>query len=230
MRINKYIAESGYCSRRKADRLIEEGWVKINGKVAELGDSATDDDKVTIDGEPITTEGKQDIYIVLNKPVGAISTADENADNTIFDYVDVDERLFYVGRLDVQSSGLILLTNNGDVANKISAPKFEHEKEYVVTVNKKITRAFTDGMKNGVKLEEGTTKPARLKKMTDVRFKLVITEGKNRQIRRMVKKLGYEVKTLKRIRVMNIRLRDLGEGNWRHLSKNERRELLESLK
>lgn len=229
MRINKYIAESGYCSRRKADRLIEEGWVKINGKTAELGDNVAEGDKVSIDGEPISLEGKEDIFIAFNKPVGAISTADPEADNTVFDYIDLDERLFYVGRLDVASCGLMILTNNGDVANKISSPKFAHEKEYVVTVNKKMTRAFTDGMKKGVDLDGRKTAPARLKKLTDTKFKLVITEGKNRQIRRMCEKLGYEVKTLKRIRVMNVKLRDLGEGNWRYLSKNERRELLASL-
>lgn len=229
MRINKYIAESGYCSRRKADRLIEEGWVKINGKTAELGSTVEESDKVTIDGEIISLEGKNNVYIAYNKPVGIICTSDPDAKDNIIDAVGYPERIVHVGRLDVASSGLILLTNDGDIVNKILRAENGHEKEYVVTVDKKMTRAFTDAMKKGVVLDDQKTRPARLKKINDKKFKLVITEGRNRQIRRMCEKLGYQVKTLKRIRIMNIKLRDLGEGNWRYLSKNERRELLDSL-
>jgi len=230
MRINKYIATSGFCSRRKADKLIDDGVVTIDGKVAKPGDDADEHSSVKVNGIALTIEGKEDIYLILNKPVGVITTADENADNTVFDYIDLEDRLFYIGRLDVASSGLLLMTNNGDVANKISSPKNEHEKEYIVSVNKKMTRAFLDNMRKGVVIDDSRTKPAHIKKMTDVKFKMVITEGRNRQIRRMTEALGYEVKSLKRIRVMNLKIRELGEGNWRYLSKNERRELLDQLK
>lgn len=226
MRINKFIAETGYCSRRKADQLVEGKAVTINGQLAKNGDDVTDADTVRVHGERISREGKEDIYIILNKPVGAICTADENADNTVFDYVDVETRLFYVGRLDVHSSGLVLLTNNGNVANKIASPKFAHEKEYVVSVDRPITRKFLTTMRNGVYIDDRKTLPAHAKKLSDKKFKIILTEGRNRQIRKMTAALGYEVKKLKRIRIMHIKLRELGEGNWRHLTKNERRELL----
>lgn len=229
MRLNKYIAASGYCSRRKADSLIESGQVTVNGKMPEMGMKIGPDDSVRINGEElIVTEQK--VYIAFHKPVGVISTADPKADNTIFDYVDVPERVFYIGRLDVPSSGLMILTDDGELANKISHPTFDHEKEYVVTVDKPYNRAFFDGMKNGVTLDDGyKTKPAHFKKLGAKRFKLIITEGKNRQIRRMCEALGYEVTDLRRTRIMNVRLGDLGPGNWRPLTKKERRGLLESV-
>lgn len=229
MRINKFIAETGYCSRRKADQLIESKAVTINARLAKIGDSVTEGDIVRVHGEQISREGKEDVYIILNKPVGVICTADESANNTVFDYVDVDERLFYVGRLDVHSSGLVLLTNNGNIANKIASPKFAHEKEYIVSVDKPITRKFLNAMRNGVYIEDQKTLPAHVKKMSDTRFKIILTEGRNRQIRKMTAALGYEVRKLKRVRIMHIKLRELGEGNWRYLTKNERRELLEAI-
>ncbi len=229
LRINKFIAKSGFCSRRKADRLIEEGKVIINGKPAKLGDSVSSDDTVKIGDHVVTIEGKRDLYIMFNKPYGVISTFDENADNSLLDYIDGDERVFYIGRLDVESTGLMLFTNNGGVSNKITDANEEHEKEYVVTVDKKITRNFLDTMRKGVMFDDRKSKPAQAKKVSDTRFKLIITEGRNRQVRKMCEALGYQVKKLKRIRVMNVKLGTLGEGNWRELTKNERRGLLELL-
>ena len=229
MRLNKYIAESGYCSRRKADGLIEEGRVTINNNKAKLGDQVAETDSVHINDELISIEGKKDVYIVFNKPIGVISTLDPNADNTVLDYIDIGERVFYVGRLDVASSGLMLLTNNGDVSNKITRSEDNHEKEYVVTVDKKMTRRFIDNMRNGIMILGQMTKPARAKKISDNRFNIVLTEGRNQQIRRMCKAQGYEVTKLRRVRIMNIKLGSLGEGNWRYVSKNERRELLAAI-
>ncbi|MDP2631555.1 MAG: pseudouridine synthase [Candidatus Uhrbacteria bacterium] len=235
-RINKFIASSGHCSRRQADELIEAGEVKINDRVAKLGDTVGQNDVITI-GKKTIGSREQDIYIAFNKPVGVISTLDPEAENSVLDYVKTNDRFFYVGRLDVLSSGLMLLTNNGDVANKITRSEEDHEKEYVVTVDKKMTRRFIDSMRSGVNVkntdgEAGpyVTKPARIKKLSDNRFNIILTESKNRQIRNMCKALGYSVKKLKRIRIMNIKLRELGDGNWRYLSSKERRELLEALK
>lgn len=229
MRINKYIAESGFCSRRKADELIQAEKVTINGKKAKLGDNAETADKVTVDGKLIAIEGKEDIFIAFNKPVGVISTLDTEADNSVLDYIDLEERVFYIGRLDVASHGLMLLTNNGDAADKIAKSKNDHEKEYTVRVNKPMTRSFLDAMRAGVEIDGQITKPARAKKIKKETFQLIITEGRNRQIRKMCEALGYEVKDLKRTRIMNIKMRDLGPGNWRHLSKKERRELLSQI-
>ncbi len=229
MRINKFLASSGFCSRRKADTLIADGHVTINGNIAKLGDDVKDHDIVKVDEKQIILK-EQRIYLAFHKPVGVISTADPNADNTIFDYVDVPERVFYIGRLDVASSGLMILTDDGDLAQKVARPEFGHEKEYIVTVNEAYNRKFIDGMKSGVVLDDGTkTKPAHFKREGKRRFRLIITEGKNRQIRRMCEALGYEVTNLKRVRVMNVRLGDLGPGNWRQLTKKERRGLLESI-
>ena len=225
MRLNKYIAQSGYCSRRKADQLIQEGSVKINGQPASIGQTVQEDDTVTINGQEILITD-QDIYYAFHKPFGAICTADPDADNTIYDYLPQNERLLYVGRLDVESSGLMLMTSNGDVAHAIAHSGKDHEKEYIVTVDKPITRSFIEQMKNGIVLEGKKTKPARLKKIRDDRFSLVLTEGKNRQIRNMCEILGYTVKILRRVRIMNISLGQLGEGNYRPLTKTERRELL----
>ncbi len=235
VRINKYIANSGFCSRRRADRLIENGKVKINGKQATLGDQVGESDKVKIDGQELVAR-ERDEFIAFNKPVGVISTSDKNSENTVFDYLPNRPsskgrgstsplRLFYIGRLDVKSSGLMLFTNNGDVANKIAHSRGEHEKEYVVTVDKKLTRKFLDTMRTGVVIEKQRTKPARAKKLSDTRFELVITEGRNRQIRKMCEKLGYKVKSLRRTRIGSIKLGDLGKGNWRQLTKKERRDL-----
>lgn len=227
MRINKFIAKSGFCSRRKADRLIEEGKVLINGTPAQLGDTVTEQDHVKIGSHVVTIEGKQDVFYAFNKPIGVISTLDPEAKDSLLDYLDMDERVFYIGRLDVASSGLMILTNNGDVANALTRSENEHEKEYVVSVNKPYTRAFIDAMRGGVEIDGALTKPAQLSKMGVKRFKLVITEGRNRQIRKMCEALGYEVTQLRRVRVGNVRLGTLGEGNMRQLTKKERRGLLE---
>lgn len=229
MRLNKFIAESGYCSRRKADALIEDGRVTINNKKAVLGDQVTQNDQVRVNGKQLSIEGKEDIFIAFHKPVGVICSFDPSAHNTLADWVDVGERIFHVGRLDVASSGLLLLTNNGNIAEAITHPRGEHEKEYVVTIDKPMTRKFIDSMRDGVVILGSKTKPARVRKVSDTRFEIVLTEGRNRQIRRMCEKLGYEVKKLKRIRVLNVKLGELGEGNWRNLTKNERRDLLAEL-
>ena len=230
MRINKYLADSGFCSRRKADKLIQAGKITVNGELAKLGSQIEPGDDVLLDGSPIfIKEKKRDIIIAFHKPVGVICTFDPASHNTLSDWIDVGERIFHVGRLDVASSGLLLLTNNGDVSEAITHPRGNHEKEYVVNVEKPVTRQFLDAMRRGVKLEDGPTKPARARKTGESRFELVLTEGRNRQIRRMCEKLGFKVKKLKRIRVMNVKLGDLGEGNWRLLTKNERRALLNEL-
>jgi 23S rRNA pseudouridine2604 synthase len=229
MRLNKYIAESGFCSRRKADSLIENGSVKINGNIAKLGDQVSERDKVSINNQVLTPKN-EDIFIVLNKPYGVICTKDKDAKDTIYDYVKSDDRLLYAGRLDVESSGLVLLTNNGDIINKITRPSSNHEKEYVVTVDKEMTRKFIYSMASGVMLDGSKTKPAKVRKLTDTKFNIVLTEGRNRQIRRMCASLGYEATSLKRVRIMNIKLGQLGVGNSRPLTKTERRELLSALK
>lgn len=229
MRINKYIAKTGYCSRRKADSFIASGAVTINGKPAEIGDSVMDGDKVAIYGEPITTEGKEDIFLLLNKPVGVISSGAEDADNSVYDYLYTDERLFYVGRLDVASEGLMLFTNNGDIAQKLAHGSGKMEKEYIVTVNKPMEKKHLRKLREGIELDGEKTKPARTKQVGVKKFHLILTEGRNRQIRRMCEALGYEVIKLKRIRIAHLRMRDLGAGNTRLLSKKERRELLEGV-
>ena len=224
MRINKFIASSGYCSRRRAAGLLSDGKVLINGRKAKVGESVSDKDKVVIDGKRIEMR-ERDVFLAFNKPVGAISTSDEKADNTVFDYLPDGDRLFYVGRLDVMSSGLMIFTNNGDVANDVSHARGDCEKEYVVTVDKDVTRRLFEGLRDGVHLDGALTKPARVKKTGPRKFHLVITEGRNRQIRRMCEKLGFEVKKLRRTRIGNVKLGQLGEGNCRPLTKKERRGL-----
>ncbi|RMD51214.1 rRNA pseudouridine synthase [Candidatus Parcubacteria bacterium] len=226
MRINKYLSDSGFCSRRKADKLIADKKVMINNHIAEIGEQVNENDDVFVDGILIKPRSS-DTIIAFNKPVGSICTTDPKANNTVFDYIGSEKRLFYIGRLDVASSGLMLFTDNGDLANKIAHPSSKHEKEYIVTVDKPYDRKFINQMRQGVILRDGKTKPALFKKISSTRFRLIITEGRNRQIRRMCEALGYKVKKLKRVRIINIKLGDLGEGNWRHLSKKERRRLLE---
>ena len=229
MRLNKYIADSGFCSRRKADKLIEDGVVTINGKVAVIGEQMEASDVIKINNTVISTEGKDLVYLAYNKPVGVICTSDPNAHNNIIDAVNHKDRIVHIGRLDVASSGLILLTNDNDIVNKILRSENGHEKEYVVTVNKPINRKYLDKLREGVILDGIKTKPARVKKVSDTRYKIIITEGRNRQIRRMAEAFSYKVTKLKRVRIMNIELRELGEGNTRELSKRERRELLAML-
>lgn len=220
MRINKYISETGRCSRREADQLIMEGRVKINHKVAELGSLVGPEDFVTIDDIPLDAK-KPAIYIALNKPVGITCTTEHDVPGNIVDFVGHEERIFPIGRLDKDSQGLILLTNDGDIVNKILRSENNHEKEYIVTVNQKITDDFIHNMANGVEILGQKTKPCQVTKINNRMFRIILTQGLNRQIRRMCHVFGYEVVKLERIRIMNIHLRDLKLGSWRYLTNEE---------
>ncbi len=228
MRINKYISETGICSRREADKIIEEGRVTINGIPAHLGSLVESEDKVHIDGKPIGNKRKP-VYIALNKPVGITCTTERNVQGNIIDFVNHSERIFPIGRLDKDSQGLILLTNDGDIVNRILRAENNHDKEYIVTVNKSITPSLVQGMSNGVKILGTMTKPCKVKSIDDKTFRIILTQGLNRQIRRMCQAFGYQVVKLKRIRIMNIKLGELKIGQWRNLTKKELDELLERL-
>lgn len=225
MRINKFISETGYCSRREADKLIDAGKVTINGVVAVLGSQAEVGDDVRVNGQPLAAKPAQHVYIALNKPVGITSTTEEHIRGNIVDFVGHSERIFPIGRLDKDSEGLILLTSDGDVVNKILRAEGKHEKEYIVTVDKSVTPHFLRAMSEGVKILGQMTLPCKITRMTDRVFRLVLTEGKNRQIRRMCSALGYDVRKLQRIRIMNIHLGDLKIGAWRDLTAQEKAEL-----
>ncbi|WP_025692996.1 23S rRNA pseudouridine(2604) synthase RluF [Paenibacillus zanthoxyli] len=224
MRINKFISETGVCSRREADKLVESGRVTINGERAVLGSQAEAGDDVRIDGKRLVSES-QTVYIVLNKPVGITSTTESHVKGNIVDFVGHHERIFPIGRLDKDSEGLILLTNDGDIVNKILRAEGRHEKEYVVTVDRPITPSFIAGMSSGVKILGAKTLPCQVTRITERVFRIVLTEGKNRQIRRMCSAFGYEVRRLQRIRIMNIRLGNLQVGAWRDLTTAEKAEL-----
>lgn len=224
MRINKFISDTGYCSRREADKLVEAGRVTINGERAVLGSQAVPGDDVRIDGQALATESKT-VYIALNKPTGITSTTEEHIRGNIVDFVGHHERIFPIGRLDKDSEGLILLTNDGDIVNKILRAEGQHEKEYVVTVDRPITSSFLAGMSTGVKIMGEKTLPCEVTRITDRVFRIILTEGKNRQIRRMCSAFGYEVRKLQRIRIMNIRLGALQMGEWRDLTPEEKADL-----
>lgn len=224
MRINKYISESGICSRRDADRLILNQMVTINGKIAELGSIVNEEDIVKVNDIEIKPK-KKHIYIALNKPVGIICTTDQNINNNIVDFVNYEERIFHIGRLDKDSEGLILLTNNGDIVNKILRAENNHEKEYLVTVDKSITPEFLENMAKGVRILGTITKPCKIKKISERVFNIILTQGLNRQIRRMCSVFNYKVLKLKRIRIMNIELGNLKTGEWRYLTNTELKEL-----
>ncbi len=219
-RLNKAISETGYCSRRGADKLIEEGKVKVNGVTVGLGVKVTKDDTITVQGNVIT-KNVPNIYLVFNKPVGITCTTDLSKRDNIIKYINYPERIFPIGRLDKPSEGLIFMTNDGDIVNKILRSKNNHEKEYVVTVNKKITTSFLKKMSHGVPILDTVTKKCNVRKINENTFNIVLTQGLNRQIRRMCQYLGYEVKTLKRIRIMNVSLGNLAVGKYRHFTKNE---------
>jgi 23S rRNA pseudouridine2604 synthase len=219
-RLNKAISETGYCSRREADRLIEQCKVEVNGEIAGLGWQVSITDQIFVEGKLITNNVKL-VYIALNKPVGITSTTDTSIKSNIIDFINFPERIFPVGRLDKPSEGLIFMTNDGDIVNKILRSKNCHEKEYVVTVNKKITPDFIEKMRSGVPVLDTITKKCKVKKIDDLAFNIILTQGLNRQIRRMCDYLGYEVKTLKRIRIMNIKLGNLKPGKYRHFSPDE---------
>lgn len=224
MRINKFISETGFCSRREADKLIEAKRVTINGVLAELGSVANPGDDVRIDGNPIGAK-KKAVYIALNKPVGITSTTELHVKGNIVDFVNHPERIFPIGRLDKDSQGLILLTNDGDIVNKILRAENNHEKEYIVTVDKPITPQFLQGMAGGVRILGTTTKPCKVNRISDRVFQIILTQGLNRQIRRMCQAFGYQVRQLQRIRIMNITLGNLKIGQWRNLTNQELNEL-----
>lgn len=228
MRINKYISETGFCSRREADKLVEAGKVTINGVVAELGSQAEEGDDVRINGAPLAAKRKH-VYIVLNKPVGITSTTERHVQGNIVDFVGHSERIFPIGRLDKDSEGLILLTNDGDIVNKILRSEGRHEKEYIVTVDRPVTPQFVQGMSSGVRILGAMTLPCQVTRISEREFRIILTEGKNRQIRRMCQAFGYEVRKLKRVRIMNIHLGSLKIGTWRDLTPQEMKDLGQTL-
>lgn len=228
MRINKFISETGMCSRREADKWIESKRVTINGVVAELGSTVVVGDDVRVDGKPIGSK-KEAVYIALNKPVGITCTTELHVKGNIIDFVNHPERIFPIGRLDKDSQGLILLTNDGDIVNKILRAENNHEKEYIVTVDKPITPQFLQGMAGGVRILGTKTKPCTVTKISDRVFQIVLTQGLNRQIRRMCAAFGYQVRKLERIRIMNITLGSLKIGHWRNLTAKELSELNKNL-
>ena len=225
-RINKFLSEVGYCSRRAADRLIEEGKVTINGKIPEMGTKINRGDQVEVEGQRIERSTKtKNIYLAFNKPVGIVCTTDRRVEfDNIIDYIRYPKRIFPVGRLDKLSEGLIFLTNDGDIVNKILRSKNNHEKEYIVSVNRPIDRDFIHRMSNGVEILDTLTKNCFVKQLGEKKFKIVLTQGLNRQIRRMCESLGYKVRSLKRVRIMNIKL-DVPTGKYREFTKEELLEL-----
>ncbi len=228
IRLNKYIASSGLCSRREADTLIESGKVTINGVVAVQGTKVNSGDVVEVSGRKITPDDSM-VYIAFNKPLGITCTTDTRDPSNIIDYIGYGERIFPVGRLDKNSSGLILLTNDGSIVNKLLRAENGHEKEYVVTVNRPYDNKFIKSMESGVPVLGQLTLPCKLKPVNDKTFKIILHQGLNRQIRRMCEYLGYKVTRLKRIRFMNIHLGDLESGKWRYLTSEEKKELLQSI-
>lgn len=223
-RLNKFISESGYCSRREADRLIEQKRIRVNGALPELGTKVTADDVITIDGKLLNSK-PESVYIAFNKPVGIISTTDTNIKDNILDYINYPSRIFHIGRLDKPSEGLIFLTNDGDIVNKILRAGNNHEKEYIVTVDRPVTEAFIRSMSNGVPILDTITQKCYVKAESKFVFRIILTQGLNRQIRRMCEALGYEVVKLKRIRIMNITIDGLKTGEWRYLTKEEMEEI-----
>ena len=226
VRINKYLSEVGYCSRRVADRLIDEGKVTINDKVPEMGTRVKDGDLVVVEGQRIGKSTKQKkIYLAFNKPVGIVCTTDRRVEpDNIIDFINYPKRVFPVGRLDKQSEGLIFLTNDGDIVNKILRARNNHEKEYIVKVNRPINSDFIQSMSNGVEILDTITKDCFVKQLGPKKFKIILTQGLNRQIRRMCESLGYRVISLKRVRIMNIKL-DIPTGKYREFTKEELLEL-----
>lgn len=230
IRLNKFISDSGYCSRREADRFIEEGRVTINKVVATLGDKVRPKDEVKVNGNLIENESVEYVYIALNKPVGITSTTDTSDKTNVVDFINYPTRIFHIGRLDKDSEGLLLLTNNGDIVNKILRAGNDHEKEYEVWVDKPLDLNFVDRMSSGIKILGTTTKPCKVEQEGAKKFRITLTQGLNRQIRRMCEVLGYEVTRLKRVRIMNIKLAPLATGQWRILEGKELADLFNSLK
>lgn len=223
-RLNKFIGETGYCSRREADKLIEEGRVTINGVVPEMGTKVSPTDEVRIDGKLIVEQREKPVYLAFNKPVGIECTTNLDVRNNIVDYINYPKRIFPIGRLDKASEGLIFMTNDGDIVNKILRARNNHEKEYIVTVNRPITDRFIEKMGNGVPILDTVTRKCKVEQVSKYIFKIILTQGLNRQIRRMCEYLGYDVTALKRTRIINISL-DVPVGRYRDLTDFEIREL-----
>jgi 23S rRNA pseudouridine2604 synthase len=220
LRLNKYISETGVCSRREADKWIEAGRITCNGQIAALGTQVQAGDEVRVDGELIGAKKRQ-VYIALNKPVGITCTTEAHIEENIIDLVGYPERIFPIGRLDKDSEGLILLTNDGDIVNEILRSENNHEKEYIVTVDRPITDLSLRMMAGGVKIRGELTKPCKVRRVDQQTFRMVLTQGLNRQIRRMCSALGYKAQRLQRVRIMNIQLGSLSAGKWRHLTDPE---------
>ena len=225
IRLNKFLSDAGYCSRREADRLVEQGVVKVNGKTAVMGQKVTINDSIMVKGKNISREEEQ-ILIALNKPVGIECTTDLNNPDNIVDFINFDKRIYPIGRLDKNSQGLILLTNDGSIVNNILKGSNYHEKEYVVTVDKPVTDDFIKKMSTGVRIIDQVTRPCKVAKVKKHVFNIVLTQGLNRQIRRMCGELGYNVQKLKRIRIMNIELGTLPVGQYRKVTDSELKELM----
>jgi len=225
-RINKYLSEVGYCSRRVADRLIKEGKVTVNGDIPEIGTKVEEGDQIEVKGQSIEKTSKEkSIYLAFNKPAGIVCTTDSSVEtDNIIDFIKYPKRIFPIGRLDKPSEGLIFLTNDGDIVNKILRARNNHEKEYIVSVNRPINRNFIQTMSNGVKILDTITKNCFVEQLGPRKFKIILTQGLNRQIRRMCESLGYRVRSLKRVRIMNIKL-DVPTGKYREFTKEELVEL-----
>lgn len=219
MRINKLLSNMGFCSRKEANKFIEDGRVIVNGELCIPGQWVEDDDIILIDNEPITP--KEKVYIALNKPVGVTCTAEKTVENNIISYMNYPQYIFPVGRLDKESQGLILMTNDGDLANKILESENEHEKEYIVTVNKEFDDEFIKGMSEGVEILGTITKPCKVTRVNEDTFKIILTQGLNKQIRRMTKAFGYTVIRLERIRIMNVKIDGIEYGKWRNITTEE---------
>ncbi len=220
-RINKYLSEVGYCSRRAADKLIEQGRVTINGEVPEMGTKISEGDEVRVNGKLISEPNEKPVYLAFNKPIGIVCTTDTRVEkDNIIDFINYPKRIFPIGRLDKPSEGLIFLTNDGDIVNKILRARNHHEKEYIVTVDKPITEEFLEKMRNGVPILTTVTRKCEVEELGKYQFKIILTQGLNRQIRRMCEYLDYRVKRLKRIRIMNVTL-DIPVGKWRDLTQSE---------
>lgn len=224
-RINKYLSEVGFCSRREADKMLEQGRITVNGTIPEMGTKVSEEDEILVDGISIRKPEEEHVYIALNKPVGIVCTTDTKRErNNIVEFINHPKRIFPIGRLDKPSEGLILLTSDGDIVNKILRARNNHEKEYIVRVDKPITPQFLHKMRNGIPILGTVTNKCEVDQIDTLSFRIILTQGLNRQIRRMCEYLGYEVKKLKRIRIMNIKL-DLPVGKWRDLTAAEMKEL-----